>query len=62
MINIHKLKLTRLQQEILRLLFTKVGTILNALAIARILGVSQAAVSKALPGLEKGGYIKIAKD
>jgi predicted nucleotidyltransferase len=62
MINIHKLKLTKLQQEILRLLFIKVGTHLNQRQIARFLEVSQPAVMKSLPGLEKEGLIKIKQD
>ena len=62
MVNIYKLKLTILQQEILRLLFIKAGTSLNAHSIARILEVSQPAVSKALPMLEKEGLIKVSKD
>ena len=62
MVNIYKLKLTNLQQEILRLLFIKVGTSLNARNIAVILEVSQPAVSKALPKLEKEELIKIKKE
>ena len=62
MVNIYKLKLTVLQQEILRLLFIKAGMSLNARGVARPLGVSPPAVSKALPHLEKLGYVKVAKD
>lgn len=62
MVSIYKLKLTILQQEILRLLFVKAGTSLNAHGIARALEVSQPAVSKALPMLEKEGLIKVSKD
>lgn len=62
MVNIYKLKLTILQQEILRLLFIKAGTYLNARAIAKILNVSQPAVSKALPKLEKNGLVIVNKD
>lgn len=62
MVNIYKLKLTILQQEILRLLFIKAGMTINARGIARILEVSQPAVSKALPLLEKEGFIKVEKD
>ncbi len=62
MVNIYKLKLTILQQEILRLLFVKAGISLNAHAISRNLEVSQPAVSKALPKLEKEGLIKVSKD
>lgn len=62
MVNIYKLELTNLQQKILRLLFIKAGISLNAHGIARILEVSQPAVSKALPLLEKEGLIKVNKD
>ena len=58
----YKPKLTILQQDILRLLFIKVGESLNARTIANILEVSQPAVSKALPTLEKLNYIKVSKD
>ncbi len=62
MINIYKQKLTNLQQEIIRLLFIKVGNKLNARQISRLLDVSHPAVSKALPLLEKQNLIKIDKD
>lgn len=62
MINIYKLKLTILQQEILRLFFIKAGMSLNARGVARILEVSQPAVSKALPKLEELELIKVKKD
>ena len=62
MVNIYKLKLTKLQQEILRLLFVKAGTVLNQRAIARYLGVSPPAVIKALPKLEKEDLIKLEQD
>ncbi len=62
MINRYKLKLTRLQEEILRLLFIKAGTSLNARRIALLLYVSQPAVSKALPLLEKEELITVSKD
>jgi predicted nucleotidyltransferase len=62
MVNILKLELTNLQQEILRLLFIKVGISLNARAVANALDVSQPAVSKALPLLEKIELIKVEKD
>lgn len=62
MVNIYKLRLTILQQEILRLLFIKSGMSLNQRGIARILDVSQPAVMKALPELEKKGLIKIQQD
>lgn len=64
MVNIYELKLTNLQQRILRLLFVKIGAgnELNALRIARTLGVSQPAVSKALPFLLEENLIKMKKD
>ena len=62
MINIYKLKLTNLQQEIVRLFFIKAGMSLNQRGIARILGVSQPAVMKALPELKKNGFLKIQQD
>ena len=62
MVNICKVQLTILQQEILRLLFIKAGSKLNARAISKALGVSQPAVSKALPVLEKRGFILVSKD
>jgi predicted nucleotidyltransferase len=62
MVNIYELKLTILQQEISRLLFVKAGSSMNAHAIAKALNVSQPAVSKALPQMEKKGLIKMKKD
>lgn len=62
MINIYKLKLTNLQQEILRLLFVRIGTPLNQNRISKILGVTQPAVMKALPGLEKENLARLKQD
>ena len=62
MVNIYKLKLTNLQQEILRLLFVKIGASLNQRQIAMLLGVSPPAVMKSLPYLERDDLIKIQKD
>lgn len=62
MINIYKLKLTILQLSIMRLLFMKAGESFNARRIAQALDVSQPAISKALPLLEKQGYLKVVKD
>ncbi|MFH1591033.1 MAG: nucleotidyltransferase domain-containing protein [archaeon] len=62
MVNIYKLQLTSLQQEILRLMFVKSGNLLNQRQIANILNVTQPAVKKALPGLEKLEFIKIKQD
>lgn len=62
MVNIYKLKLTILQQEILRFLFINTGKSFNARNLAIALEVSQPAISKALPELEKVGYIKVQRD
>lgn len=62
MVKIYKLKLTVLQQEILRYLFIKAGNSFNARGLARAVEVSQPAISKALPLLEKEGYLKVEKD
>lgn len=62
MVNIYKLKLTLLQQEILRLMFVKAGTSLNQRQIANILNVTPPAVMKALPELERMCLIKIQQD
>lgn len=62
MVNIYELKLTILQQKILRLLYIKAGIQINKNQIAKILNVSQPAVMKALPDLEKRNMIKIKQD
>jgi predicted nucleotidyltransferase len=62
MVNIYKLKFTLLQQEILRLLFIQIGKKLTQRAIAIRLDVSQPAVVKALPELEKENLIIINQD
>lgn len=58
----HKLRFTVLQQEILRFLFMNAGASFNARGLAIALGVSQPAISKALPQLEKLGFARVAKD
>jgi len=60
--NRYKLKLTNLQQGILRLLFIKAGISLNQRGIARFLGVSAPAVMKAIPDLEKREFVKVKQD
>lgn len=62
MVNIYKLKLTLLQSDIVRLLFINSGNSLNPHRISQLLSVSQPAVSKALPYLEKNGLIIVKKD
>ncbi len=58
----YKLRLTILQQEILRFLFMNAGKSFNARGLALPLDVSQPAVAKALPLLERHEFIHIAKD
>jgi predicted nucleotidyltransferase len=62
MVNIYKQELTNLQYEILILLSVRAGTSLNQNGISRELGVSQTAVAKAIPVLEKSDYINVKKD
>ena len=62
MVNIYKIGLTNLQQEILRLLFVKAGMSLNQRGISRILEVSQPAVMKSLPRMERENLIKVHQD
>jgi len=62
MVNKYKQKLTRLQQEILRMLFVKVGVSLNQRQIANFLDVSPPAVMKALPSMGKDNFIKLYQD
>ena len=62
MVNISKLKLTNLQQSILRILFVKAGEVFNQRQISNFLNVTQPAIMKALPYLEKSSLIKIKKD
>ena len=54
--------LTRLQNEIFRLMCIKSGEKLNLSDISKFLKVSVTAVSKAVPLLESKGVIKIEKD
>ena len=62
MINTSKLRLTILQQEILRLLFMNTGKSLNQRRIAQLLEVSQPAVTKAIPTLEKREFVIVNQD
>ena len=62
MVNINKLKLTSLQERILRIMYTYSGTVLTARKIAQSLNVSPPAISKALPLLQKEEIIDITKD
>ena len=56
-----RLKLTKLQEDILRFLFINTGKSFNARRMAGNLNVSQPAISKALPFLKKEGLIKLEK-
>lgn len=57
----YKLKFTRLQNEIFRLLCIKAGKSLNQREIARVLKVSPTAVAKALPLLDKECLVRVKK-
>lgn len=57
----YKLKWTRLQSEIFRLLCIKAGQTLNLRSLARSLKVSPTAVSQALSGLEKEKLVTIKR-
>ena len=58
----YKLKFTKLQNEIFRLLSIKTGEKMSQRQIAKLLEVSPTAISKSLPLLEKEQLIKIEKD
>ena len=57
----YKLKFTKLQNEIFRLLCIKAGQGLNQRNIAKLLRVSPTAVAKALKQLEKDQLVKVEK-
>jgi len=59
---IYKLKFTRLQNEIFRVLCIKAGEKMSQRQIAKTLKVSPTAVSKSVRVLEKEDLIKIKKD
>lgn len=58
----YKLKFTRLQNEIFRLLCIKAGKALNQREIARSLRVSPTAISKAIKKIKEEGLIKVEKN
>jgi len=60
--DITKLKFTKLQNEIFRILCIKAGLKLNQREISNILNVSPTAIAKALPLLKKEEIIKIEKE
>jgi predicted nucleotidyltransferase len=62
MVNIYELRLSLLQQKIMRLLFVRAGVSLNMNGIAKILKVSQPAVLKAIPLLQKGKLLNAKQD
>jgi predicted nucleotidyltransferase len=62
MINIYEQKLTSLQRSILRFLSIKRGKKVNILQIAKNIGVSQQAISKALKKLVKTEIVLSEKD
>ena len=57
----YKVKWTRLQSEIFRLLCVKSGEVLNLRGAAKLLDVTPTAVSNALPELEKDELIKVSR-
>ena len=59
--DMYKLKFTKLQNEIFRLLCIKAGISLNQRGIARILNVSPTAVAKALYLLDKEKIVIVSK-
>lgn len=62
MINKNKLKLTNLQQDILRVLFINNGKKLNQRQLSIRVSASAPAIKKALPQLEKLDFINVIKD
>lgn len=60
--DIYKLKFTKLQNEIFRLLCIRTGNALNHRQISKALGVSPTAVGKSLKLLEKEGLVISEKD
>ncbi len=62
MVNIYKPKFSLLQQEVLKYLIIKAGMSFNARGLSRPLNRTQAGIVKALPELEKEGFVKIKKD
>lgn len=60
--DMYKLKFTKLQNEIFRLMCIKAGRGLNQREIAKLLKVSPTGVSKALKLLAKEGLVKVEKN
>ena len=59
--DMYKLKFTKLQLEIFRLLCIKSGSALNKRQMAHLLNVSPTAVAKSLPRLQKAQFITYKK-
>lgn len=57
----YKLKFTKLQMEIFRLLCIKTGERINQNKTAKLLKVSPTAIAKSLPKLEKDGLITVER-
>lgn len=62
MVNIYKPELTPLQEGILKFLMINAGKTFTARHLSISLEVSQPAISKALPGLEKKGFVLVDKN
>lgn len=62
MVNTYKSELTNLQQGILNFLFVHPTKSFNMIQLSRFLNVSQPAIKKAVPFLQKKNLIKIEKD
>jgi len=60
--DIYKLKFTRLQNEIFRLLCIKAGSSLSQREMARLLKVSPTAIGKSIKGLEKAKLVKLKRN
>lgn len=60
--DIYRINFTVLQQEILRILFVKVGMTFNARRLAKALKVSPTAIAKSLKSLEHERLIKVERE
>ena len=62
MVNKYKPELTNLQQGILNFLFSRSESSFNMIRLSQFLEVSQPAIKKAIPLLEKKNLIKLSRD
>jgi predicted nucleotidyltransferase len=62
MVNKYKPELTNLQQGILKFLFSRPESSFNMIRLSQFLEVSQPAIKKAMPLLEKNNFIKLSRD